>query len=152
MNAVLAPRPEFRDLVAADLDAVVAIERVAYAYPWTPGNFRDCLESGYLCRGLWVEGDLVGYGILMTVLDEAHILNCCIAPAWQGRGLGHQLALHLIDATPADIACVFLEVRPSNHVALALYERLGFETVGLRRHYYPAAQGREDALLMRRCA
>jgi len=152
MSAVLAPLPEFRDLAAADLDAVVAIERVAYPYPWTSGNFRDCLESGYLCRGLWIEGDLVGYGILMTVLDEAHILNCCIAPAWQGRGLGRQLALHLIDTASAYTACIFLEVRPSNHVALALYEHLGFETVGLRRHYYPAAHGREDALLMRRCA
>lgn len=152
MSAVLKPAPlDTRPLREDDLEHVARIERAAYAYPWTLGNFRDCLTSGYSCWAAELEGRVVGYGILMMVLDEGHLLNCCIAPQWQRRGLGRALMHHLL-AVAADhrMRALFLEVRLSNRAAIALYEELGFEAFAQRRGYYPADQGREDALVMRR--
>jgi ribosomal-protein-alanine N-acetyltransferase len=135
-----------------DIDPVMAIEVAAYPFPWTPGNFRDCLESGYSCWVMECDAVLVGYSILMAGVREGHILNCCVHPDWQGRGLGRRLAERMLESVSGyGIDCFFLEVRPSNEPALRLYERMGFETVGLRRNYYPAAIGREDALVMRLC-
>lgn len=153
MNAQVRPsQPTFRPMTAEDVDAVLLIERSAYPYPWTRGNFMDCLSSGYSCWVVEADGVMVGYSILMAGADEGHVLNCCIAPDWQGRGLGRQIMQRLIAGAPAyGVECLFLEVRPSNGKAISLYESLGFETVGLRRHYYPAGQGREDALVMRLC-
>lgn len=152
MNALARPlEARFRPMSVADVDAVLLIERAAYPYPWTRGNFMDCLDSGYSCWVVETGGGLVGYSILMAGAGEGHVLNCCIAPAWQGRGLGRLAMQRLIEGAPEyGVDCLFLEVRPSNAKAIALYESLGFETVGLRRHYYPADQGREDALVMRR--
>lgn len=151
MNAQARPvEPVFRPMTAADIDRVIQIERAAYPYPWTRGNFTDCLECGYSCWVVEVDGELVGYSILMAGAGEGHVLNCCVAPAWQGRGLGRLAMQRLIAGAPGyGVDCLFLEVRPSNARAIALYESLGFETVGLRRHYYPADQGREDAIVMR---
>ena len=155
MNAMPMPRatPEatsFRPMVEADLDQLILIERAAYPYPWTRGNFLDCLLAGYSCWVAEAEQTLIGYSILMAGAGEGHVLNCCVSPAWQGRGVGHQIMRHLLESAPDHgIGTLFLEVRPSNRRAIALYEGLGFETIGLRRHYYPADQGREDALVMR---
>ena len=137
---------------AEDLDQIILIERAAYPYPWTRGNFRDCLDSGYSCWVAHLDGAIVGYSILMTGAGEGHILNCCVTPAHQGHGFGRQLMWHLMQAAPEyGVECLFLEVRTSNSAAIQLYQGLGFETVGLRRHYYPADQGREDAMVMRYC-
>lgn len=153
MNAQARPiEPVFRPMAAEDVDRILQIERAAYPYPWTRGNFMDCLDCGYSCWVVEVGGELVGYSILMAGAGEGHVLNCCVAPAWQGRGLGRLAMQRLIAGAPDyGVECLFLEVRPSNGTAIALYESLGFETVGLRRHYYPADQGREDALVMRLC-
>jgi ribosomal-protein-alanine N-acetyltransferase len=153
MNAQAKPlEPEFRPMLVADIDTVIQIERAAYPYPWTRGNFMDCLSSGYSCWVIEIDGQLVGYSILMAGAGEGHVLNCCVSPAWQGRGLGRLAMERLIAGAPEyGVECLFLEVRPSNGKAIALYESLAFETVGLRRHYYPADQGREDAIVMRRC-
>ncbi len=151
MNAILKPLDfRFRPMAHEDIEAVVRIERAAYPYPWTLGNFRDCVESGYSCWVAELEGRIAGYWIMMMAVGEGHILNCCVAPDWQGRGFGRQLLRHLIE-TARDHAteCLFLEVRPSNAAAVWLYQRLGFETIALRRGYYPADQGAEDALVMR---
>ncbi|MEW5786209.1 MAG: ribosomal protein S18-alanine N-acetyltransferase [Pseudomonadota bacterium] len=151
MSAVLKPLEfDFRPMNAADLDELVRLERAAYPYPWTLGNFRDCLDAGYSCWVAQIEGRLTGYWIMMMAVGEGHILNCCVAPAWQGRGFGRQLMEHLIDTARAhNTGFLFLEVRPSNLPALGLYRRLGFDEVGRRRNYYPADQGNEDAIVMR---
>jgi [ribosomal protein S18]-alanine N-acetyltransferase len=151
MNAILKPLEiDFRPMQEADLDAVVRIERAAYPYPWTQGNFRDCLDAGYSCWVGEIEGQLAGYWLMMRVLDESHLLNCCIAPRWQRRGFGKQLMAHVFQVARGHGSQVlFLEVRVSNEPARRLYERVGFETLAQRRGYYPTDTGREDALIMK---
>lgn len=152
MSAVLRSlAPDFRPMSESDVDAVLAIEQRAYPFPWTRGNFRDCLASGYRCEVAEQEGKLVAYSVLSSGAGEGHVLNCCVAPTHQGRGIGRELMQRMMaDAKAFGIATLFLEVRPSNRRAIDLYEHLGFEVIGLRRGYYPAAGGREDALVMRR--
>jgi ribosomal-protein-alanine N-acetyltransferase len=136
----------------ADLDEVAAIERRAYAYPWTRGNFEDSLGSGYTGLCMRDEGrHLLGYSVLMPVVDEAHLLNFCVAPSWQRQGLGARLLHWSIEtARGSGFRALLLEVRPSNENALRLYERFGFELIGRRKNYYPALhRSREDALVMR---
>ena len=151
MSAVLKPlEMDLRPMSRDDLDHIVRIERAAYPYPWSHGNFRDCLDAGYSCWVGEIEGQLAGYWVMMMAVSECHVLNCCVAPHWQGRGFGRQLMEHLLSvATGYQAECLFLEVRPSNQPAVHLYEHLGFEGIALRRNYYPADEGREDALVMR---
>ncbi|MFT4197786.1 MAG: ribosomal protein S18-alanine N-acetyltransferase [Pseudoxanthomonas sp.] len=138
-----------RPLREADLDAVMAIEQRAYPFPWTRGIFRDCLAAGYPAW-LLLERDLpVGYAVASLAADEAHVLNICIAPERQGRGLGRHLLRSLVKSVRERRAeRVFLEVRPSNPGAQALYQSEGFNEIGRRPRYYPAAHGREDAIVM----
>lgn len=133
----------------ADLDAVMAIEPFIYSYPWTRGNFEDSLNAGYSCW-VYTEGDsVIGYAVLMLVLDESHLLNLSIAKAYQGRGLGRALLEQMMHIARNHAAQnMFLEVRPSNKSAIHLYERVGFNEMAVRRGYYPARNGREDAILM----
>lgn len=151
MNAVLKPREmAFRPMREEDLDELLRIERAAYPYPWTMGNFRDCLSAGYSCWVGEIDGRLAGYWLMMSVVDEGHILNCCITPHWQRQGYGRQLMAHLFRiAMDHKTRSLFLEVRQSNEGAKRLYAGLGFESIGVRRAYYPTDQGREDALVMR---
>jgi ribosomal-protein-alanine N-acetyltransferase len=150
MSAVLAPHLDFLPLDTADLDEVVAIERKIYEYPWTPGNFRDSMRAGYQCRVCRNElGELIAYGVLMMGYEEAHLLNLSVSAACQRRGYGGWLLEHFFKlARQHQAKLMFLEVRPSNLAARALYEHKGFKQVGLRRGYYPSARGREDALVM----
>ena len=132
-----------------DLDAVMEIERRAYPFPWTRGIFRDCLRAGYPAWVLEEGGVLSGYGLLSIAVGEAHILNLCSAPEARGRGLGRRmLRLLLQQARGRAVQRVFLEVRPSNTGAIALYHAEGFNEIGRRPRYYPAANGREDAIVM----
>jgi ribosomal-protein-alanine N-acetyltransferase len=154
MNALLrpaAPRPA-RPMVVADLDAVMPIETSAYSHPWTRGNFIDSLAAGY--RALLfgdAQGHVLGYSVALPGFEETHLLNLTVAPAHQGQGLGSALLAELATwARNRGDAALWLEVRPSNARARALYQRCGFVEVGLRRHYYPADHGqREDAVVMR---
>jgi len=152
VSAVPAPRPlRMRPMTEADLPRVMEIERAAYEFPWTEGIFRDCLRVGYCCWVLEEAGRLRGYGIMSVGAGEAHLLNLCIAPEAQRRGLGRRLLRHLLAlARYHGAATVLLEVRKSNRRALRLYRGMGFREIGLRRGYYPAAQGREDALVLAR--
>ena len=145
-----------RTMRADDIAQVIAIETRAYEFPWTEGNFADSLSAGYigLVADSGVHGQataVVGYAILMSAIDDIHILNLCVAPALQGRGVGQRLLAEVRRvALERKIHSVLLEVRPSNTHAIRLYERFGFTEIGRRRNYYPARnQGREDAIVMR---
>lgn len=132
------------------LPQVLDIERRAYAFPWSEGSFRDCLKVGY---SAWVvqapTGDLLGYALMSMAVGEAHILNLCVAPEYQGQGLAKFLMDHLLQLTrAANMTIVLLEVRKSNKAAIRLYEKYRFERLGLRKAYYPAKEGREDALVL----
>jgi ribosomal-protein-alanine N-acetyltransferase len=149
MAAVARPQVEVRAMRAADLAAVAALERASYEFPWTPGIFGDCLRAGHSCWVLAVDGEVAGYGILAIAAGEAHVLNLCIGEAYRGRGHGRHLLRRLLDVTRwSGAERVFLEVRPSNPVAQALYLSLGFVEIGRRPRYYPAREGREDAIVM----
>lgn len=150
MSAVLKPQWRVETFKEEDLDDIIAIEKTIYEFPWTAGNFRDSLRAGYSCRAYRnPENELVGYGVLMHGVDEAHLLNLSIALPYQRAGHGGRLLEHFIDvARRAKATLVFLEVRPSNLAARALYARHKFKLVGTRRGYYPAAYGREDALVL----
>jgi ribosomal-protein-alanine N-acetyltransferase len=149
MSAVLDLSPQLRPMGSADLDSVLAIERDLYTHPWTLGNFRDSLHAGYSCWAMLCQGELIGYGVLMVGVAEAHLLNLSIAAGWQRRGLGRLLLHHFIDIARSYGALrILLEVRPSNHAGRALYGQAGFRTMAVRRDYYPAGAGREDAIVM----
>jgi ribosomal-protein-alanine N-acetyltransferase len=141
---------QFRRMLFADLKEVLSIERRAYEFAWTEGIFRDCIRVGYQCRVLETpHGFIQAYGVMSAAVDEAHILNLCVRPELQGRGLARQLLDHLLElAKSLQARTVFLEVRPSNHCALRLYTNAGFCEVGIRRDYYPASKGREDGLVL----
>ena len=132
-----------------DVPTVAALEIRAYAFPWTAGIFRDCLASGHHCWVTESADGLVGYGVLSVGANEAHLLNLCVDPALQGCGMGRRLLQRMVDLARWHMADrVFLEVRPSNPVAIALYASEGFSEIGRRPRYYPAFNGREDALVM----
>ena len=146
-----------RHMHQADLPEVLAVEIAAYPYPWTEGIFTDCLRVGYHC--LVAEsalapgrvGGLVGHAVMSAAVGECHLLNLCVHPDWQRRGLGRRLLLRLFSIGKANNAdTAFLEVRSSNRGAIALYESEGFCEIGLRRGYYPAGDRREDAIVMAR--
>ncbi len=138
-----------RPMTEADLPRVMEIEIQGHAFPWTEGIFRDCLRVGYICHVLERDGDVIGYGVMSTGAGEAHIFNVCVDPAFQRHGIGRRIMMHLLDlARVRHVTSVFLEVRPSNTAAVRLYDSLGFNEAGVRRGYYPAKSGREDALIL----
>jgi ribosomal-protein-alanine N-acetyltransferase len=144
------PQLALRRMTEADVPAVVAAERAGYPFPWSEGIFRDCLRAGYLCRVAELDQLFVGYGVLSVGAGEAHVLNICVRPEYRCRGLGRRMLQHLIDVSrSAGAHDLFLEVRPSNLAAVRLYQALGLVQVGIRRGYYQAENGREDAVVMR---
>ena len=148
MSAVLKDAPRLAVMCEDDLDKVLAIENVIYTHPWTRGNFADSLRAGYDCRTWRVSGALVGYFILMVAAGEAHLLNLSVAARHQRSGHGSALLREALDlARRRGGKSLFLEVRPSNVAAQALYARFGLRRAGVRRGYYPAHFGREDALV-----
>ncbi|ABI55907.1 [SSU ribosomal protein S18P]-alanine acetyltransferase [Alkalilimnicola ehrlichii MLHE-1] len=152
MVAVVAPRPgRIRAMIEADLPEVVQVEQRSYSWPWSYGIFRDCLRAGYpgwvYVRG----GHIVGFVLISAVAGEGHILNLCVSPEVRREGVGQALLERVIaDAPTFEVQELFLEVRPSNKGAQALYRSAGFERIGRRRGYYPATGGREDALVLAR--
>ncbi|HEX5801986.1 MAG TPA: ribosomal protein S18-alanine N-acetyltransferase [Azospira sp.] len=149
MSAVLAPQIEMLPMNASDLDEIVAIENVVYPFPWSRGNFADSLAAGYSAWVCRVGGELIGYAVVMMAVDEAHLLNISVAVAHQGRGFGARLLRHAMQvARRLGGRTLLLEVRPSNTAALDLYKHFGFVRIGVRKAYYPAREGREDALVL----
>ena len=148
---LFAPEVVIRAMRGSDVPDVVTIERASYQFPWSEGIFRDCLRVGYVCRVVTVNRQVMAYGVMSFGAGEAHILNLCVGEAFRCRGVGRRLLSVLIErATSGGMAEAFLEVRPSNTAAIRLYLSLGFEQVGMRRGYYQAASGREDAAVLRR--
>ncbi len=138
-----------RPMTAADLATVAEIDRQCYPFPWTLGNFADSLASGHRCCIYEEKGQIIAYAVMMPAVDEMHLLNLTVAKPRQGFGYGRALLRRLADcARDGHFSSLWLEVRPSNDAALALYRSAGFVLAGLRRNYYPAENGREDAMLM----
>ena len=144
-------RVDIRPMHEFDIPVIAAIEKGAYQFPWSEGIFRDCVRVGYVCRVIDVAGDVAGYGIMSVGAGEAHILNVCIRDEYRARGFARQVMSYLLERARAEgMSEAFLEVRPSNVAAARLYHSLGFEQVGIRRGYYQATAGREDAAVLRR--
>jgi len=141
-------RTSTRPMSMSDLPDIQVIEREAYQFPWSTGVFKDCLRVGYSCWVLLLGPRVGGYGVMSVAAGESHILNLCIRPRVQGRGHGEALLRHLCAvARDHGARTTLLEVRPSNDVAIRLYERNGFRRIGTRRDYYPHPRGREDAFV-----
>ncbi|MDD1605434.1 MAG: ribosomal protein S18-alanine N-acetyltransferase [Methylococcaceae bacterium] len=137
-----------RTMTHADLTAVMDIELKNYAFPWSEDIFRDCFKAGYRCWVCEAQGKVLGYSLLSLAVGEAHILNISVDPAEQKQGIGRKMMENAIDYARGRAETVFLEVRPSNTAAIALYEDLGFNEIGIRKGYYPAENGREDAIML----
>ena len=149
MSALASSVPHFRGMTERDLLPVMEIEASIYSHPWTRGNFADSIKAGYNCVVVESEGVIVGYGVLMLAAQEAHVLNISVARKAQRKGYGRMLMNNFIGlARESGASQVLLEVRLSNEIGRRLYESMGFRQIALRRGYYPAMAGREDALLM----
>lgn len=132
-----------------DLDGIMDNEKHAYAFPWTRGVFTDCLAAKHECWVACLEDEIIGHSVLSVAAREAHLLNVCIRRIDQSRGYGRAFVLHMIDrAAQRGAEVIFLEVRPSNHVARRLYDSLGFNEIGRRKNYYPTDCGHEDAQVL----
>jgi ribosomal-protein-alanine N-acetyltransferase len=138
-----------REMRQADLARVATIEREAYEFPWSPGIFRDCLLAGYTSLVAEERGEVAGYAIMSVAAGEAHLLNLCVVAHLRRRGHGSRLLDYVLTrALTVGAERLYLEVRPSNGGALALYNGMGFEQIGIRRGYYRAANGSEDAVVL----
>jgi len=148
MSAVLKDAPRLVRMQDGDLAEVLAVEGAIYTHPWTRGNFADSLRAGYQCWTWRLGGELLGYFVLLVAAGEAHLLNLSVAGARQRAGHGSELLREAMQlARNRGAQRIFLEVRPSNLAAKALYGRFGFREVSVRPGYYPAHDGREDALV-----
>lgn len=146
-HALIRIRPMRED----DIGAVMVSEEAAYSHPWTEGIFADCLKVGYHC----IVGELVdrvmAHAVMSIAVGEAHVLNLCVHPHWQGQGHGRRLLEHLLSVADGRGAThIFLEVRATNETAQILYRSLGFNEIGQRPGYYPATRGRETAIVFAR--
>lgn len=138
----------FRTMTAADLPYVLAIERKNYQFPWEEDVFTDCFKAGYGCYVCEELDKILGYCLVSIAVGEAHILNISVDPAEQGQGIGRRMLQHLVETARGRAETVFLEVRVSNEIAIALYQDEGFNEIGVRKGYYPAEDGREDAIML----
>ena len=149
-----SPKQWLRPLTLADLPAVLETEAACYPQPWSHNTFAECVEArskGYHCVALMLDESLAGHCVFTVIIDEAELLNFCLAPAHQGQGLAKPfLDQVLADMAEQGAATIFLEVRESNAPARQLYQSVGLLQVRVRKNYYPALEGREDAILMSR--
>jgi [ribosomal protein S18]-alanine N-acetyltransferase len=140
-------------MAPADLQAVLALEQSVQRFPWRRGHFEDALKNGNWGFCVWdaCQHTLLGYCILMTVVDEMHVLNLCVAPAAQRTGVGRALLHQAVSvARTAKCTSLLLEVSVSNLNALQYYRRFGFKVIGTRKNYYSISEGKqENAWVMR---
>ncbi|UCH39097.1 MAG: ribosomal protein S18-alanine N-acetyltransferase [Gammaproteobacteria bacterium] len=141
----------FRRMTLDDVGQVMKIEREVYEFPWTERIFKDCIRVGYQCWMALQQQHVVGHAVISVTAGESHILNLSIGKAYQRQGFGRRFIEFLVDEARArDAATMLLEVRPSNTAAISCYNSAGFNEIGSRKDYYPATDGREDALLFAR--
>lgn len=138
-----------RKMAHADLAGVMEIETLNYEFPWSEGIFKDCFRTmtytNWVCEA---PGDvIVGYCIISVAAGEAHIMNISVSPSFQRQGAGRKMLEHLIEYARPRAEKIFLEVRPSNPGAIDLYRKTGFREIGIRKNYYPARNGKEDAIM-----
>jgi ribosomal-protein-alanine N-acetyltransferase len=151
VDAASPPEILIRDMEPDDVVAVAAVEARSYEFPWSEGIFRDCLRAGYICCVAEIDHIVIGYSIMSVGAGEAHVLNICVSDLYRFRGIGSSLLEHMLEfAKSLQVVDVFLEVRPSNTVAVRLYQSRGFSQIGVRRGYYQAVGGREDAVVLRK--
>lgn len=150
MSAVIKEAEcHIRPMSEEDVAMVMEIEKSVYDYPWTKIIFQDCLQVGYCCWVIERDDILVAYAVMTVAAGESHLLNLCVHPDYQSIGLGRMLLVHLLElAHEHNVDMTFLEVRPTNFSAIKLYLDMGFDEIGVRRNYYPAKMGREDALIL----
>ena len=145
-----ARHPEISRMTADDLDAVVALEASLQDFPWSRGNFADSLAAGHEMQVLRLGGDVVGFYVVVSIVDEAHLLVIGVDRRHHRHGHGARLLRQVIaTARAAGAARLLLEVRPANTQAIAFYQSFGFAQIGVRRGYYPSVAGREDALVFK---
>ena len=137
-----------RTMTHADLPSVLSIEQQNYDFPWEEDIFTDCFKAGYDCYVCEYDNKVLGYCLLSMAVGEAHILNISVDQNEQGQGIGRRMLEHLIDSARGKAETIFLEVRPTNVGAIALYQNIGFNEIGIRKAYYPALNGREDAIML----
>lgn len=142
-------RIEIMPMSEADVAVVDMVEQQIYEFPWSANNFRDSIRAGYLAYCMWEDGSLLGYTVMMKVIDEVHLLNLSVRGDYQGQGFGRKLLRWCMShALNQGMEGMMLEVRPSNEVGRALYDSEGFKLIGVRKNYYPAVEGREDAMVL----
>jgi len=153
MNQTLSPdnNPiyQINDMTDAHLEPIMEIEQAAYTHPWSIGNFKDCMTTGYHCWVIEQDNHLIGYVVFSVGANESHLLNICLTPATQGQGIATTVMKTVMKKAKSQQAdCMFLEVRDSNVLAIKRYDVIGFHEIGHRTGYYPAKGGREDALIL----
>jgi len=136
-----------RRMTNSDVARVAEIEKQSYQFPWSDDIFRDCFRANYETWVCEEQDKILGYIIFSIAVGEAHVLNVCVDPAEQGQGIGRKMLDNMIEMIKGRAETVFLEVRPSNPKAITLYESMGFNEIGIRKGYYPAENGREDAIM-----
>lgn len=137
-----------RTLTSGDVQAVMALEARVQSHPWRRSSYDDCLEGRHHCWVAEHQGQIRGFVVLAWAGGDAELLNLAVDPDWQGRGLGRSLLDQAVCRARQVASVLFLEVRVSNHRAIAFYQQAGFFEVGLRPNYYPSGRGREDALIL----
>lgn len=141
---------KFQPATVKDFDDMLYIEDQAHIYPWPESTLLWCLEQPHiLCYSAKREREMTSFAIYEHVADEASLLNIAVRPDFQGQGLGRATLVASLNALPAVVNTVFLEVRISNEPAIKLYESIGFSQIGQRKNYYPHISGREHALVYR---
>ena len=137
-----------RPMETTDIAQVIEIEKEAFSEPWSESAFQECLQAAH-CWVLEQTGVICAYGVMSVETEQAHILNLSVESRFRRRGLGRRLVTHLLNQARLRGALIAsLEVRPSNRNAVQLYKSMGFRPVGVSKDYYPAFQGREDALIL----
>ena len=146
----MSSQPLVRNMLPDDISTIVEIEQATYAFPWSQTLFEDCFQENYRPQVLELEGQLIGYAVILATVEEGHVMNFCIAPDFQQRGYGMFLLKNILgDTMHSGVRKIIIEVRVSNQAAINLYQKVGFCQIGVRKKYYPAQnQSREDALVL----